>query len=214
MTCTIVPLLPDQTPMTSATPAKPVFTLNDIDIGLRVHEALAHHAAASRGAPITYTDLLTLARSLHPKDAALGRAVPVGIGMKLLFVSGFCAAHGYPDLACLAVARATMRPASWYQGEWETERRAVADVDWSAAQAALDAYAGAARAAVPARLKPRKERPADVAWYAYFCSHRSACDKVTQHDKQEIINLIMAGLDPDTSLQRVLAAKADFSEEP
>jgi len=199
--------------MTSNTAAKHVFTLNDIEIGLRVSEALAHHAHAMRGAPITYTDLLTLARNLHTKDSALGRAVPVGIGAKLLFVSGFCAAHGYPDLACLAVNRTTMRPSPAYQGTWDTERSAVADVDWRAAQPALDAYAIAARAAVPARLKPRKERPADVAWYAYFCSHRSACEKITQQDKQEIINQIMAGLDPDTALQRVMAAKADFSEE-
>lgn len=199
--------------MTSATPAKPVLTLNDIDIGLRIHEALAQHARTMRGAPVTYTDLLTLARSLHPRDAALGRAVPVGIGMKLQFVSGFCAAHGYPDLACLAVNRATMRPGPACQGDWEAACRAVAAVDWAAAGPALDAYAAAARAAVPARLKPRKERPADVAWYAYYCSHRSACDKVTAQDKQEIINLIMAGLDPDTALSRVLAAKPGFSEE-
>ncbi|WP_312518595.1 hypothetical protein [Massilia sp.] len=198
--------------MTSAAAADPGFTLNDIEIGLRIHEALAHHARAMRGALISYTDLLTLARSLHPRDAALGRAVPVGIGMKLQFVTGFCIAHGYPDLACLAVNPASMRPYPGYRGEWEAERRAVAGIDWAAAAPALDAHAAMARAAVPARLKPRKERPADVAWYAYFCSHRSACEKVAPQDKQEIINLIMAGLDPDTALRRVLAAKTDFSE--
>lgn len=199
--------------MTSAIAANPGFTLNDIDIGLRVFDALAHHARAMHGAPITYTDLLTLARKLHPKDAALGRAVPVGIGMKLRFVSGFCAAHGHPDLACLAVNRATMRPAAGDTDAWDAERRTVAAVDWSTARPMIATYADTVRATVPARLKPRKERPADVAWYAFFCSHRSACDKVTPQDKQEIINLIMAGLDPETALQRVVAAKADFSEE-
>ena len=58
------------------------------------------------------------------------------------------------------------------------------------------------------RVKPRKERPADVAWYAYYCSHREACAQVSAEDKKEIINLLMAGLDPDTALHRVLAAKA------
>ncbi len=58
------------------------------------------------------------------------------------------------------------------------------------------------------RVKPRKERPADVAWYAYYCSHREACAKVSAEDKKEIINLLMAGLDPDTALRRVLAVKA------
>jgi len=63
------------------------------------------------------------------------------------------------------------------------------------------------RARVPPRFKPRKERPADVAWDAYFCSHRAACKKLTGEDKQEIINQMMAGLDPETALGRVLAAK-------
>lgn len=188
------------------------FTHTDIEVGVRLTQALAHQATSLRGMPIVYGDLLTLARSLHPKDAVLARAVPVGIGPKLLFVQAFCAAQGYPNLACLAVSRTTQRPGPGYQGDWERDKPAVAAFDWSALDAPLAAYATAARAAVPARLKPRKERPADVAWYAYFCSHRAACEKVTNEDKQEIINLIMAGLDPETALGRVLAAKADFGD--
>jgi hypothetical protein len=188
------------------------FTFNDIDVGVRLAEALARQAASLHGMPITYGDLLTLARSLHPKDAVLGRAVPVGIGPKLLFVEGFCAAHGYPNLACLAVNRASLRPGPGYQGDWEADKRAVAGFVWSTAAAQLAAYADAMRARVPARFKPRKERPADVAWYAYFCSHRAACEKLTPEDKQEIINQMMAGLDPETALNRVLAAKADFGD--
>ena len=186
------------------------FTFNDIDVGTRLFEALAQHASASGGAPIAYGDLLTLARGLHPKDAVLGRAVPVGIGMKLLFVEEFCKAGGMPNLACLAVNQATMRPGSGYQGEWDAERRAVAGYDWAGAD--LAPYVRDTRAAVPARFKPRKERPADVAWYAYFCSHRAACAKVGADDKKEIINLMMAGLDPETALARVLAAQAEFGQ--
>ena len=52
-------------------------------------------------------------------------------------------------------------------------------------------------------------RPADVSWYAYFCSHRKDCEWIGQEDKQEIINLIMAGLDPETALGRVKAARAE-----
>ena len=186
------------------------FTFNDIDVGARLVEALVRQARSLRGMPITYGDLLMLARSLHPKDAVLGRAVPVGIGPKLQFVEGFCGAHGYPNLASLAVNRETLRPAPGYAGDWEADKRAVAGFDWSVAEAGLAAYADAMRAKVPARFKPRKERPVDVAWYAYFCSHRAACDKLTSEDKQEIINQMMAGLDPETALARVLAAKPDF----
>lgn len=186
------------------------FTFNDIEVGARLVEALARQARSLRGMPITYGDLLTLARSLHPKDEVLGRAVAVGIGPKLQFVEGFCTAHGYPNLACLAVHRETLRPAPGYQGDWEADKRAVAGIDWGVVDAQLAAYVDAMRAKVPPRFKPRKERPVDVAWYAYFCSHREACEKLTSEDKQEIINQMMAGLDPETALARVLAAKRDF----
>ena len=186
------------------------FTFNDIAVGARLVEALVRQAGSLRGMPITYGDLLTLARSLHPKDEVLGRAVQVGIGPKLQFVESFCAAHGYPNLACLAVNRETSRPGTAYAGNWDADRQAVASADWRGADAQLGAYAEAMRAKVPARIKPRKERPADVAWYAYFCSHRAACDKLTAEDKHEIINQLMAGLDPETALARVLAAKLEF----
>lgn len=189
------------------------YTLTDIDVGCRLYEALVQHAESAQGDPISYRDLLTLARRLHPRDATLGRAVPVGIGMKLLFVAGFCRENSYPDLACLAVNHATMQPAIGYQGDWAADRRAVAAFDWAPSNARLGAYASLLRAAVPKRLKPRKERPADVAWYAYYCSHRAACAQVGATDKQEIINGLMAGLDPETALRQVLAAKAQFGDE-
>lgn len=190
------------------------FTFNDIEVGARLVEALARQATSLRGMPIVYGDLLTLARSLHPRDEVLARAVPVGLGPKLRFVQGFCAAHGYPNLASLAVDRQSLRPWSGHGDDWEAEQRAVGGFDWSTAGGQLPGYVDAMRAKVPARFKPRKERPADVAWYAYFCSHRAVCEKLTPEDKTEIINQLMAGLDPETALGRVLAAKQEFGSAP
>jgi hypothetical protein len=69
------------------------FTLTDIDVGSRLVEALVQHAKSTDGQPITYEDLLTLGRNLYPKDATLGREVPVGIGAKLSFIEAFCQAN-------------------------------------------------------------------------------------------------------------------------
>ena len=184
------------------------FTLTDIDVGSRLFDALARHATSTRGAPISHDDLLTLGRQLYPKDAMLGRAVPVGIAMKLQFIDAFCRANAYPRLACLAVDKTSMRPKDACAGDWDADRHAAAAFDWTAAGARLPAFAAEMRARVPKRFKPRKERPADVAWYAYFCSHREACAKVNAEDKVEIINLLMSGLDPETALGRVMAARA------
>jgi hypothetical protein len=108
------------------------------------------------------------------------------------------------------VNKATMRPKDGDPDAWKADRQAVAAFDWTSAGASLTAFAAEMRAKVPKRFKPRKERPADVAWYAYFCSHREACARVSAEEKIEIINLLMSGLDPETALGRVMAAKAEM----
>lgn len=189
------------------------FTPNDIEVGSRLYEALVKYAKETKGAPIFYGDLLALARSLHAADAVLKRAVPVGIGKKLLFVEAFCMANGYPNLACLAVNRGRRKPGPGYTGDWEFDKRAVAAFDWSNADARLATYASETRAALPQKLRPRKEGEARQLWYVYFSVNRTACAEVTLIDKQEIVNLIMEGLEPDGALQQVLAAKAEFGDE-
>jgi hypothetical protein len=190
------------------------FTHTDIEVGARLVEALIRHAVSTGGEPIGYADLLTLGRNMHPRDAVLARAVPVGIGMKLRFVTGFCTAQGYPDLACMAVPSTDPSQANAGGNSREVERKAVAAFDWSAAPGKLGEHIVAMRAKVPKRFKPRQERPADVAWYAYFCSHRAACANITADDKKEVINLLMAGLDPETALRQVISAKANSTISP
>ncbi|WP_229260438.1 hypothetical protein [Duganella alba] len=199
--------------MTDSTSIDTRFTLNDIEVGSRLYEALVRHAQATQGAPIVYGDLLALAKSLHPEDPVVQRAVPVGIGMKLLFVEAFCRSHSYPNLACLAVNKLTLTPGPGYIGDWEADKRAVAAFDWSTADARLPAYISEVRSALPKKIKRRKENEADEVWWTYFNANRSACAQVTADDKEEIINLLMAGLDPAAALEQVLAAKAEFGNE-
>jgi hypothetical protein len=197
--------------MPETTDITTLFTLTDIEVGLKLYDALVQHATSTQGAPIGHADLLTLGRQLYPKDAMLGRAVPVGIGAKLLFIDAFCTANAYPPLACLAVSEVRMQPKAGYEGDWEADAQAVAGFNWSTASVPLAAFAAQMRTKLPKRFKPRQERPADVAWYAYFCSHRAQCATLGAEDKTEIINLLMAGLDPETALRRVMAAKAEMS---
>jgi hypothetical protein len=185
-------------------------TLNDIEIGARLVGALVHHVEKNGAEPIGYAELLELGRFLDPKDPAMARAEVLGIAMKLRFVAEFCREQGYPDLAALAVHPATMRPAPAYAGDWPAQRAAIAAFDWPPIEGRLAEYVRVARAGVPVRFKPRKERPAEVSWYAWFCAHREACKAITSGDKREVVNLVMAGLDPETALRRFLAAKAAF----
>ena len=179
------------------------FTITDIDVGARLVEALIGHVRSNGPLPIGSAEVLERGRLMYPHDDALGRAVPVGIRPKLAFVARFCETAGFPDLSRLVVKDVSGR-------EVQDAEQEIGAADWPGALAQLGAYAAQARAALPRNLKPRKERPAEVAWYAYFCSHREACAKVTSEDKKEIVNMLMSGLDPDTALRRFLVAKADF----
>jgi len=187
-------------------------TLNDIDVGSRLYEALVHHAKATQGAAIFYGDLLALARILSPQDEVLRRAVPVGIGMKLLFVQSFCNANDYPNLACIAVNRSTGRPGPGYTGDWEADKRAVGAFDWSTVDARLAAYVGERREALPKQLARRTEKTARELWYAFFRENRAACAKLTQDDREEIVNLLIEGEQSSDALAKVLAAKGEFGE--
>ena len=185
-------------------PAAPAmaYTLHDVDVAVRLVEALLQYVRTAPVMLIAPAALLAHARALAPRDALLARAVPLGLMPKLQLVTQFCRQHGYPDLGALAGTDAANGPAPHADGP------ACLAADWSLAPARLAAAAKAWRAAVPARLKPRAERPADVAWYAWFRTHRADCAHVTAEGKHEIINLVMAGLDPETALRRVLAAQA------
>ena len=206
------------------------FTLNDIEVGSRLYEALVRHAQATQGAPIIYGDLLALAKGLHPEDAVLQRAVPIGIGMKLLFVEAFCISHGYPNLACLAVNAKTLSPGPGYKGDWEADKRAVAGFDWSGADAQLATYASEKRSALPKKLARRGEDEAKKIWYAFYKTDKKQFIKLNEDtffigrtgerikflatDLLEIINLIMDCLEPAAALRQVLDAKAEFGDNP
>lgn len=194
-----------------ATPLVLNYTLNDIEIGARLVEALLHHVERNGAEPIAYAELLELGRFLDPKGPAMARAEVLGIAMKLRFVAEFCKEQGYPNLAALAVHPATLQPGPGFAGDRAAEREAIAAFDWAPLARTLPEYVRSARTQVPVRFKPRKERPAEVSWYAYFCAHREACKHLTSGDKREVVNLVMAGLDPETALRRFLAAKAAFA---
>ncbi|QNA89292.1 hypothetical protein G4G28_13950 [Massilia sp. Dwa41.01b] len=183
------------------------FTLNDIHVGTRLYTALVTHAHATGGAPVFYSDILQQARALDANDAELQRAVPIGIGMKLLFVERFCLLNGYPTLACLAVSKARGRPSEGYKGDWEADKQAVAQFDWSTAQAQLDAYVIEARRAVTPRKRRTEAKALDLR-YQHFKGNRQAYSKVSDEEAQEILTLLIEGFDADAAYGRVIAARA------
>jgi hypothetical protein len=183
------------------------FTLNDINVGTKLYVVLVRHARTHPGQTVFYGDLLDQARLMFPDDAEVERAVPIGIGMKLLFVQAFCTANGYPNLACLAVNKGRQIPGIAYPGDWSREMRDVAAFDWSSVQPELDAYVTLSIKAATPRKKRRETEARDLL-FAHFREHRSAYKDFKHDDREEMVSLLMAGFDVDTALRTVLEAKA------
>lgn len=194
----------------SANPLPRPFTLNDIQVGTRLYAVLVQFAATNPGQWIFYGDLLAQARAMFKEDEEVRRAVPVGIGMKLLFVQRFCDESAYPNLACLAVNKSEKRPGRGFPGDWERQMREVAAFDWSAAQPVLDAYVTRSiKAATP--LQRRKEKAARELLFAHFREHRDAYEDFDADDKEEMVSLLMEGFDVESALRAVLDAKATLA---
>lgn len=182
------------------------FTINDINVGSRLYEALVRQAKAAPGEPVLYGDLLARAREMVPHDAEMQRAVPIGIGMKLLFVQAFCGKNSYPNLACLAV-NGSGSPGPGYKGNWEQDMRDVANFDWSVAQPKLDVFVSESTALVK---RPRRitEAAAREVLYEHFRAHRDQYKDFSESDREEMINLLMEGIDLVAAYRDVTDAKA------
>lgn len=190
-------------------PPRP-FTLNDINVGSKLYAVLVRHAASHPGQWIFYGDLLGQAREMFDRDEEIKRAVPIGIGMKLLFVEAFCKKNGYPNLACLAVNKARREPGEGFPGDWAGQMREVAAFDWSLAQPELDAYVSCSiKAATP--LTRRKEMPARDLLFAHFRENRGAYKDFDGDDREEMVSLLMQGFDVGSALRMVLDAKGTLA---
>lgn len=184
------------------------FTINCIHVGSKLYEVLVQHARTHPGTPIRYGDLLKGCRERFPDDDIVKRAVPIGIGMKLLFVKSFCDKHDYPNLACLAVNQ-TGRPGESYEGNWELNMLAVANFDWSNASAQLAIYVAEATV----RAKPRSkvsEKDAKQALYENFTLDRSRYEFFDQDDREEMVNLLMDGIEMEEAYLIVTGAKSEL----
>lgn len=194
--------------MTAVAPRN--FTVNAIHVGSRLYEILVHHAATSPGTAIRYGDLLAACRARNLEDAIVQRAVPIGIGMQLLFVQAFCDKHAYPNLACLAVNQKGM-PGRSYPGNWEEDMHAVAAFDWSQAPAHLAAYVAEATArATPVRRCRVTEVEALEARWQHYILDKSRYASFDDNDRQEIINLLMECISVEDAYQSIMDAKADL----
>jgi len=185
------------------------FTINDIRVGTRLFSVLVSQARNHPGKTIYYGDLLQQARVAFPDDAEVQRAVPIGIGMKLLFVQAFCHSNGYPNLACLAVNKGKQIPGVSYPGDWEKEMREVAAFDWDEVQPVLADYVKDAIAVATPRRRVRELDARDLL-YAHFRENRASydCAFFKDAEREEMVDILMTGIEPQRAFDMVLEAKA------
>lgn len=89
--------------------------------------------------------------------------------------------------------------------------RELAAFDWSSVKPALDAYVTQAVAAATP-LQRRRETEARELLFAHFCENRSAYERFNHSDWEEMVGLLMEGVDIGIALHTVLQAKAGSIE--
>jgi hypothetical protein len=85
--------------------------------------------------------------------------------------------------------------------------REVSAFDWAAVQPVLDAYVSEA-IVVATPLCRITESAARELLYAHFRAHRQTYVQFNDDDREEMVNILMSGVDVERALTMVLEAKA------
>jgi hypothetical protein len=182
-------------------------TAYDVRLGEVYYRYLLELARERAGATIRYGDLVERAKAEHPNDELVQSAIPLSIGKRLLMIEMFCAKHGLPNLACLAV-NASGRPGPGYKGNWEEEKLRVAKFDWESCEQDWAMHVDEWRAAAqkPPKLIKRSRDEAEKEFTAYWRADAASGspqypNRLDNDTKEQIIKAIEKGHAPEVAFQ-------------
>ena len=112
----------------------------------------------------------------------------------------------------LAVNKGRQMPGKSYPGNWLREKEEVAAFDWSAVQPAWT-LTSRRRSRRPHYSRNARRRRRDVL-FTHFRANCSSYKDFKLDDREEMVNLPMAGIDVETALCSVSEAKAALDEVP
>jgi hypothetical protein len=135
------------------------------------------------------------------------------MGRRLDAVREFTNLHNLPDLTSLVVNKTTGDNGRGFAKSFDGDsvRQQVSSFNWHSVQISFSEFLNEEtqqyiqRQAEKAQKKPKKikEPEAREIWWAYYQPNKEAIGKISNFEKEQIIQLIMTGVSPADALAKV-----------
>ena len=188
-------------------------TLADIELSRVYFEILIDLAKNQKDTTIQYGELVNAAKLAYPNNTFVQKAIATSMGRRLDAVRDFTSLHNLPDLTSLVVSKATGDNGIGFAKSFDGDavRQHVSAFEWQSVQISFSEFLNEEtqqfiqRQAEKAQRKPKKikESEAREIWWKYYQANKEAIGKISDSDKEQIIQLIMTCVLPADALAKV-----------
>ena len=188
-------------------------TLADIELSRVYFEILIDLAKNQKDTTIEYGELVNAAKLAYPTNTYVQKAIATSMGRRLDAVREFTNLHNLPDLTSLVVNKTTGDNGRGFAESFDGDavRQQVSSFNWYSVQISFSEFLNEEtqqyiqRQAEKAQKKPKKikEPEAREIWWAYYQPNKEAIGKISDSEKEQIIQLIMVCVSPADALARV-----------
>ena len=188
-------------------------TLADIELSRVYFEILIDLAKNQKDTTIQYGELVNAAKLAYPNNTFVQKAIATSMGRRLDAVRDFTSLHNLPDLTSLVVSKATGDNGIGFAKSFDGDavRQQVSAFEWQSVQISFSEFLNdetqqfIQRQAEKAQRKPKKikESEAREIWWKYYQANKEAIGKISDSDKEQIIQLIMTCVLPADALAMV-----------
>jgi hypothetical protein len=188
-------------------------TLADIELSRVYFEILIDLAKNQKDTTIQNGQLVNAAKLAYPTNTEVQKAIATSMGRRLDAVREFTTLHNLPDLTSLVVNKTTGDNGRGFAKSFDGDsvRQQVSSFNWHSVQISFSEFLNEEtqqyiqRQAEKAQKKPKKikEPEAREIWWAYYQPNKEAIGKISNFEKEQIIQLIMTGVSPADALAKV-----------
>lgn len=188
-------------------------TLADIELSRVYFEILIDLAKNQKDTTIQYGELVNAAKLAYPNNTFVQKAIATSMGRRLDAVRDFTSLHNLPDLTSLVVSKATGDNGVGFAKSFDGDavRQQVSAFDWQSVQISFSEFLNEEtqqfiqRQAEKAQPKPKKikEPESREIWWKYYQANKEAIGKISDSEKEQIIQLIMTCVVPEDALAKV-----------
>jgi glutamate synthase domain-containing protein 1 len=156
---------------------------------------------------------VSAAKLAYPNNTFVQKAIATSMGRRLDAVRDFTSLHNLPDLTSLVVSKATGDNGIGFAKSFDGDavRQQVSAFEWQSVQISFSEFLNEEtqqfiqRQAEKAQRKPKKikESEAREIWWKYYQANKEAIGKISDSDKEQIIQLIMTCVLPADALAKV-----------